>query len=139
MSRNTCLKSDNNGVRINKSSIIKIFLLPTFFWCFLSFLYVLFFGDRYSETNFFNSWDFLAWIMFSGYIIFIGVVSICLHFIIKKYFIGAMAIIIFLFIMATIDFDYELSSLMFITMLTIPIFGSLTLRYLHKKHDQHVE
>ncbi|AFI92345.1 hypothetical protein EXT68_18885 [Pectobacterium parmentieri] len=139
MSRNTCLKSDNNGVRINKSSIIKIFLLPTFFWCFLSFLYVLFFGDRYSETNFFNSWDFLAWIMFSGYIIFIGVVSICLHFIMKKYFIGAMAIIIFLFIMATIDFDYELSSLMFITMLTIPIFGSLTLRYLHKKHDQHVE
>ncbi|MEI7350641.1 hypothetical protein WCU98_12570, partial [Pectobacterium parmentieri] len=72
-------------------------------------------------------------------IIFIGVVSICLHFIMKKYFIGAMAIIIFLFIMATIDFDYELSSLMFITMLTIPIFGSLTLRYLHKKHDQHVE
>ncbi|PTA64762.1 hypothetical protein E2566_20015 [Pectobacterium punjabense] len=139
MSRNTCLKTENNRVIINKSSIIKIFLLPTFFWCFLSFLYVFFCGDRYSETNFFNSWDFLAWIMFSGYIIFIGVVSICLHFIMKKYFIGAMAIIIFLFIMATIDFDYELSSLLFIIMFTIPIFGSLTLKYLHKKHDQHME
>ncbi|MCE9731136.1 hypothetical protein A6301_18515 [Pectobacterium sp. IFB5596] len=139
MNQDISLNADNNRIKINKSSIIYAFLAPTFLWCFLSFLYVFFCGDRYSETNFFNSWDFVAGIVISSYIIFSGVVSIYSHFIIRKYFIVMMAIVIFIFIVSAIDFNYILSSLLFIIMFTIPIFGSLTLKYLHKKHDQHME
>ncbi|MCL6327070.1 hypothetical protein EXT52_17915 [Pectobacterium polaris] len=137
MNQDTSLKAGNNRVKINKSSIIYIFLSPTFLWCFLSFLYAFFCGDRYSDTNFFNSWDFAAGIIISSYIILVGIVSICLHFIMKKHFMVTMASFIFLFIITAIDLDYIDSFLFFIILLTIPIFGSLTLRYLHKKHMHH--
>ncbi|TKY81275.1 hypothetical protein EDI29_16995 [Pectobacterium polonicum] len=137
MNQDTSLKADNNRVKINKSSIIYAFLAPTFLWCFLSFLYAFFCGERYSDTNFFNSWDLVAGIIISSYIILVGFVSICLHFIIKKYFIVTMASFIFLFIITVIDLDYIDLLLFFIILLTIPIFGSLTLKYLHKKHAHH--
>ncbi len=55
----------------------------------------------------------------------------------KKHFIVTMAILISLFIIIVTDFDYINSFLFFTIMFTIPIFGSFTLRYLHKKSAHH--
>ncbi len=118
---------------MNKSSIIGIFLIPTFIWLSLSFLYAFFCGDRNVDTYFFNSWDFVSWIIFASYTISCSVVSIFFRLIIKKYYIVTMIIITFIFSITVTDFDYIYSSLFFIIMLSIPLFGSLTLRYLRNK------
>ncbi len=122
---------------MNKPSIIGIFLIPTFIWLSLSFLYVFLCGDRDVDTYFFNSWDFVSWIIFASYTISCSVVSIFFRLIMKKYYIVTMIIITFIFSITVTDFDYIYSSLFFIIMLSIPLFGSLNLRYLHKKHDHH--
>lgn len=122
---------------MNKSSIIGIFLIPTFIWLFLSFLYVFFCGDRDVDTYFFNSWDFVSWIIFASYTISCSVVSIFFRLIMKKYYIVTMTIITFIFSITVTDFNYIYSSLFFIIMLSIPLFGSLTLRYLRNKQVHH--
>lgn len=122
---------------MNKSSTIGIFLIPTFIWLSLSFVYAFFCGDRDVDTHFFNSWDFAAWIIFSSYLIICGTVSIFLRLTMKKHFIVTMAILISLFIIIVTDFDYINSFLFFTIMFTTPIFGSFTLRYLHKKSAHH--
>ncbi|MEI7209698.1 hypothetical protein WCT90_14420 [Pectobacterium carotovorum] len=122
---------------MNKSSTIGIFLIPTFIWLSLSFVYAFFCGDRDVDTYFFNSWDFAAWIIFAIYTIICSVVSIFFFLIMKKYYIVTMTIIIFMFSITATDFDYIYSSLFFIIMLSIPLFGSLTLRYLRNKQAHH--
>lgn len=122
---------------MNKSSTIGIFLIPTLFWLSLAFVYAFFCGDRDVDTYFFNSWDFAAWIIFTSYTIICSVVSIILHLIMKKRFIITMTILIFLFSIIVTDFDYIYSSLFFIIMLSIPLFGSLILRYLRNKQVHH--
>ncbi|AZK64535.1 hypothetical protein [Pectobacterium versatile] len=122
---------------MNKSSTIGIFLIPTFIWLSLSFVYAFFCGDRDVDTYFFNSWDFAAWIIFASYTIIFSVVSIFFRLIMKKYYIVTMIIIIFIFSITVTDFDYIYSSFFFIIMLSIPLFGSLTLRYLRNKRAHH--
>ncbi|MCA6974738.1 hypothetical protein [Pectobacterium carotovorum] len=122
---------------MNKSSTISIFLIPTFIWLSLAFAYAFFCGDRDVDTYFFNSWDFAAWIIFAIYTIICSIASIFLRLIMKKYFIVTIAILIFLFIIKFTNFGDAGSFLFFLTMLTIPLFGSLTLRHLHKKQAHH--
>ncbi|GKW18430.1 hypothetical protein PEC302107_01590 [Pectobacterium araliae] len=122
---------------MKKSSTIGIFLIPTLFWLSLAFAYAFFCGERDVDTYFFNSWDFAAWIIFASYTITCSVVSIFLRLIMKKYYIAMVTIIIFIFSIKVTDFDYIYSFLFFLIMLSIPLFGSLTLRYLHKKQAHH--
>ncbi|WP_323640934.1 hypothetical protein [Pectobacterium polonicum] len=133
MNQSKFLKTDNNRVKIKKSSTVFIFLIPTFFWLSLSFAYAFFCGDRDVETFFFNSWDFAAWVFFASYTMICSVASIFLRLIMKRYFIATIAILISLFIIAFTNLGDMGSFLFFLIMLTIPLFGSLALSYLNKK------
>ncbi|WP_409309171.1 hypothetical protein [Pectobacterium sp. B1J-3] len=117
---------------MSKSRVVVTFLMPTLVLCFMAFLYTFFEGVDGERKSFLNSWDFVALVIISGHFFICFFASILLYSVMKKYFLVIMAVIIYLFTITTIDFDYVDSFLFSAIQFTIPASGVFILKRFNK-------